>query len=290
MSTAATIPFVEAKHLQCSEVWGGFETVDRPLAMPGLEGRVYSRPFNSATGGDVHYVSSCATGVFSRILLADVSGHGQSVADAASKLKKLMRRHIGHHSQGRLVRRVNREFTRMTDAGTFATAVVMTYNSHRGTLVVSNAGHPPPLRYRSTTQTWSYLHPDHEGDGPALEGLPLGIESRTNYRELEYRLDEGDVVFCYTDWLTEATNTTGAVLGFEGLMDILKTLPIEPPEQMVRRLLTAVESWTGPQASNDDVTVLLFKVASYHRRTPIGRLLMSPIRMLRTYASSYGRG
>src|SRR5947209_8831492 len=127
-----------AKHLHCSEVWGGFERVDRALEMPGLDGRVYSRPFNSGAGGDVHYVSSCASGVYSRILLADVSGHGSDVARTAARLKRLMRRHIAHHSQSRLVRRVNREFTATTDDGVFATAVVMTYDSHRRRLVVSN--------------------------------------------------------------------------------------------------------------------------------------------------------
>src|SRR5438309_7573342 len=129
----------DAKHLTCSEVWGGFETVDRPLRMPGLDGRVYSRPYRGGAGGDVHYVSSCASGVYSRILLADVSGHGVDVARTAARLQQLMRRHIANHSQGALVRRVNEEFESMTDAGTFATAVVMTYDSRRRQLVVSNA-------------------------------------------------------------------------------------------------------------------------------------------------------
>src|SRR6185503_15169330 len=176
-----------SKHLQCSEVWGGFEQVDRALEMPGLDGRVYSRPFNSGAGGDVHYVSSCASGVFSRILLADVSGHGSDVAKTAARLKRLMRRHIAHHSQGRLVRRVNREFTAMTDDGVFATAVVMTYDSHHRRLVVSNAGHPPPLFYSAPTGEWSYLQRQPSGNSvdarDAPEGLPLGIVPSAVYRE-----------------------------------------------------------------------------------------------------------
>ena len=100
------------KHLQCTEVWGGFESVERPLRMPGLDGCVYSRPYRGDAGGDVHYVSSCGAGVYSRLLLADVSGHGRDVARTAARLQRLMRRHVASHSQAGLVRAVNREFTR----------------------------------------------------------------------------------------------------------------------------------------------------------------------------------
>lgn len=298
VTTAAVSNRAEAaahgsKHLQCSEVWGGFERVDRALEMPGLDGRVYSRPFNSGAGGDVHYVSSCASGVYSRILLADVSGHGSDVATTAARLKRLMRRHIAHHSQGALVRRVNREFTAMTDDGIFATAVVMTYDSHRRRLVVSNAGHPPPLFYSAASGEWSYLRRESSGmsvdDQESPEGLPLGIVPSAVYRESEYKLSAGDLVLCYTDWLIEAKQaSTGDLLGAERLLAMARALPAGPVEQIVRYLLDAVTAWAESAPSDDDVTILAFRTREGPIvRTSVGTWLMAPFRVTRTLVSSF---
>lgn len=79
--------------MRCLEVWGGNQAVDNGVVMAGLDAWLYSRPYRDhAAGGDIHYVSSCAAGLVTRVLVADVSGHGSAVADAATKLRNLMRR------------------------------------------------------------------------------------------------------------------------------------------------------------------------------------------------------
>ena len=82
-------------HMQCMEVWGGNQVVDDSVAVAGLDAWVYSKPFGGSDGGgDVYYVSSCATGRIARLLLADVSGHGEAVRKTGVGLRDLMRRHI----------------------------------------------------------------------------------------------------------------------------------------------------------------------------------------------------
>ena len=71
----------DAQVMQCMEVWGGNQTADSGVIMAGLDAWVYSKPFGGADGGgDVYYVSSCATGRITRLLVADVSGHGTPAA------------------------------------------------------------------------------------------------------------------------------------------------------------------------------------------------------------------
>jgi len=83
------------QHMQCMEVWGGSQLTSSGVELGGLDVWVYSKPFGQAQrGGDVYYVSSCASGRISRLLLADVSGHGKSVASAAADLRTLMRRFV----------------------------------------------------------------------------------------------------------------------------------------------------------------------------------------------------
>lgn len=126
--------------------------------MPGLNTWVYSRPHGmSAGGGDVHYLSSCASGRITRILLADVSGHGEKVADVAVVLNELMRDHVNLIRQSRLVHAINREFTDSDFTGKFATAVIGTYFSPMRSYEFCNAGHPPPLLYRADSEAWTLL-------------------------------------------------------------------------------------------------------------------------------------
>src|SRR5215212_60420 len=111
----------DAQTMQCMEVWGGNQVVDKSVSMAGLDAWVYCRPYGkSDDGGDVYYVSSCATGRITRLLVADVSGHGAAVCDVAGQLRSLMRRHVNQIDQSRFVASMNRQFTEMSSSGCFA--------------------------------------------------------------------------------------------------------------------------------------------------------------------------
>ena len=122
---AAKAPRQASHHaLQCMEIWGGSSAVERSASTPGLDLWVWSRPYQqTGGGGDVHYVSLCGGGLITRLILADVSGHGASVADMARSLRDLMRRNINSKSQSRFVRDLNRQFTELAKMSRFATAV-----------------------------------------------------------------------------------------------------------------------------------------------------------------------
>src|SRR2546421_568934 len=86
--------------MTCMEVWGGNALTDNSVSMSGLDAWVYSKPYqDAAAGGDVYYVSSCATGRITRLLVADVSGHGSAVTATAAALRNLMRRYVNHLDQ-----------------------------------------------------------------------------------------------------------------------------------------------------------------------------------------------
>src|ERR1051325_9608852 len=113
--------------MQCMEVWGGNQLADSGVVMAGLDAWVYSKPFGGADGGgDVYYVSSCASGRITRLLVADVSGHGAAVAEQAVSLRTLMRRHVNYLDQTVFVRSMNQQFAASSQAGCFATALVTT--------------------------------------------------------------------------------------------------------------------------------------------------------------------
>src|SRR3954447_3448309 len=169
------MPNPDPQHMQCMEVWGGNQIVDSGVVMAGLDAWVYCRPYGASdAGGDVYYVSSCATGRITRLLIADVSGHGAAGGDVAGQLRSLMRRHVNHIDQQRFVEQMNQQFAAMSKAGCFATSVVTTFFAPTNQLSLCNAGHRPPLLYRAASRRWSFLEQQERGDAPAESNIPLG--------------------------------------------------------------------------------------------------------------------
>ena len=147
-----------AEHMECLEVCGGSQLTARGVVIGGLDAWVYSKPHGQARrGGDVYYASSCAAGRITRLLLADVSGHGTPVAAIAADLRMLMRRFINRWDQAEFVRLLNQQFSALSKKGTFATAIVSTFFAPSRKLILCNAGHPRPILYRASQGEWSLL-------------------------------------------------------------------------------------------------------------------------------------
>src|SRR2546423_1619348 len=86
--------------MRCMEIRGGSRAVEEAFDTPGLDAWLYSRPYEGADrGGDLHYVSLCGGGVITRVVVADVSGHGAQVAEFSEALRLLMRKNINIKSQ-----------------------------------------------------------------------------------------------------------------------------------------------------------------------------------------------
>ncbi len=246
--------------MQCMEVWGGSQLTESGVELGGLDVWVYSKPFGEAQrGGDVYYVSSCATGRISRLLLADVSGHGQSVASTAADLRTLMRRFVNRLDQKEFVRLLNEQFTALSSHGHFATAVVTTFFEPSRRLSLCNAGHPRPLLYRAAQKQWSLLgHKDHP-NAPALSNIPLGMFDIASYEQLDLELEPGDVLVSYTDALMESCDADGQMLGEVGLLRIANLLGDVPAGDLIASLVGEIRERYPENLAADDVTLLVVR-------------------------------
>ncbi|MDB5336459.1 MAG: hypothetical protein JWN70_2078 [Planctomycetaceae bacterium] len=254
--------------LQCMDIWSGNRSVENEATTPGLEIFVFSEPFRGeSTGGDIHYVSLCVGGVVTRLILADVSGHGTAVSESALMLRSLMRRFMNAKTQESLVRDLNREFSRLEQTGRFATAVVATYLSQRNRFTICNAGHPRPLWYRRASNSWSYLSDELVGAEQA-SNLPLGLDEATEYQQFNLDVNEGDLLILYTDALTEAHSPEDQILGEEGLLRMVSSIPTGHVREFGRAVLQRINEYSGNQPAEDDVTILVLKFSSKTRRFP----------------------
>jgi serine phosphatase RsbU (regulator of sigma subunit) len=246
-----------AHQLACMEVWGGNAFIDSRLVLPGMTGWIHSKPLEPATfGGDVYYLSVCSAGLLSRVVLADVAGHGQVVGSTAGELRDLVRKNIIKMDQSELMRGINEAFRNPKEPGSqYATAAVLGYYSETCDLIYANAGHPPPLWYRASRASWEWLL-DHASNGEGgNEGLPLGLIPGTRYRQTVVRLGAGDRLVLYTDGVTESLDPAGNELGSKNLLQMMPRLPIESCSTLGEALLSNIESRSAEVF--DDLTILV---------------------------------
>ena len=281
----------EPQVMQCMEVWGGNQAVDSGVVMAGLDAWVYCKPYRDAEGGgDVYYVSSCATGRINRLLVADVSGHGADVAQTAVQLRSLMRRHVNQIDQTRFIKTMNGQFAALAQAGCFATAIATTFFAPTNHLSLCNAGHPPPLLYRAAERKWSFLRQERALEPTSAPNFPLGIVDISDYAQFDVRLKVNDLVLCYTDSLIECGDGRGELLGTNGLLDVVKSLNASDPGTFISSLLSAVEAKACAPLTGDDVTVLLFRPNGLAPTKPLGERLLAPFRVLRAVMSGLRHG
>ncbi len=268
--------------MQCMEVWGGSQLTARGVEFGGLDAWVYSKPYGNAQhGGDVYYASSCATGRISRLLLADVSGHGTKVASTAADLRTLMRRFVNRLDQTEFVRLLNQQFSVMSSAGTFATAIVATFFEPSRRLTICNAGHPRPLLYRAAKRQWDFL--GHEGKaGATPSNIPLGLLEISEYDQFDVELEPGDCVLSYTDALMESYDADGEMLGELGVLRIARLLGDIEPQKLTAALLREIGERYPENLSEDDVTVLLVRANGRPLRVSFSEKLAALLRFSRT--------
>ena len=250
---------MDTHSLACSEVWGGNDDVLRAVSMPGLDAHVLSKPHaGDVAGGDMHYLSSCATGRIGRVLIADVAGHGEQVASLAVKLRAILRNNVNHVDQSRVMQQMNREFAAAQKGGAglarFATAIVGTFWGPTGELDLTIAGHPLPLWYRAATRSWELVEADVEDSAEA--NVPLGILDASTYTRQRVKLAQGDLLVLYTDALMEATSKAGTTSGTRGLLAMAQQLDGRDVGKVTTTLMERVRAFAGGEL-DDDATIMV---------------------------------
>ena len=263
--------------LECLQVWGGNGAANTTVSTAGLDVWLYSKPFgDDSSGGDVYYLSSCSSGRITRCALVDVCGHGRPVAELATRLRKLMQRHIDHIDQDRLVRSVNREFVSLGDARTFATGIIATFFIPTSALTLTNAGPPPPLRYDIQEGMWRNIETPQVEATPS--NIPLGVFDSAGFSQNRLSLRTGDLVLCFTDGLYEAVGADGEMLGSDGLRRLLDQIGPTEPQQLISALVKRVKALSPQNLSEDDVSILLLR--PHGETVPLRNTVLAPVRYL----------
>jgi len=130
------------------------------------------------------------------VIVADVAGHGISAALIAAMLKvSLQMDNIGDLTPEDIVSKINRKFCQILKHNDYMTLCYGIIDTKDSVLNLVRAGHPYPILYRASLKDAVELRPS---------GPPVGIEMEASYENMEVRLHPGDMIFFYTDGLTDA--------------------------------------------------------------------------------------
>ena len=184
------------------------------------------------------------------LCVADVSGKGLPASLLMANLQAAVRSQVlAHASVTECLRRTNTLLFRSTDPGKFVTAFFSVLDCQRHELHYSNAGHNPPLLFRSG------MEPERLETG----GLVLGIFEETAFEESTCRLDRGDLLVVYSDGISEARDARGEEFGEEGIIDVVNRERHHGPTHILDAILKAALDFEGDQLQLDDMTMVVLQ-------------------------------
>ncbi len=195
-------------------------------------------------------LSTCGRSILSRVLLADVTGHGAAVTKSAGRLRKILDRYIGQPNHEQLLADLNKSVGCADDAAMTTMAVAGLYSSVNE-FIYAGAGHPPIMCKRRDGQWRPMEECVEDGRSGHVRDIPLGALPGTTYQQHKVFLEQGDLLLFYTDAYTDLAG------GRMGWMDALNRLDSEAPEAIVRTLQERF-----PATGHDDATLICLKVTS----------------------------
>jgi sigma-B regulation protein RsbU (phosphoserine phosphatase) len=89
--------------------------------------------------------------------------------------------------------------------------------------------------------------------------MALGLSTQAVFQEQHIELNRNDMVFVYSDGLTEARNEQGAFFGEQKILDLLPQLATYTPQQIGERLLAEIDRFIGYARAYDDITIAILK-------------------------------
>jgi sigma-B regulation protein RsbU (phosphoserine phosphatase) len=122
-----------------------------------------------------------------------------------------------------------------------------------GLFLYANAGHNPPMFYKSAKNRIELLNPT----GPVLGPAP-----QSNYFVENINIYLNDILVLYSDGITEAANTKFAFYGEHRLMSIIKKLKDKTPKEIALEILEDVIKFSTNGSYTDDKTIVVIKRTS----------------------------
>jgi len=200
-------------------------------------------------GGDFYDFIEFGTSTLG-IAVADVVGKGLPASLLMASVRAAIRAYANDiYDLDEIIARVNRAMVADTRSNEFITLWYGTLNYARRQLTYCAAGHDPALLVRDgTIQELS------------ASGMVLGVDSSERYIKEVLQLQPGDLIFIYTDGLSDAVSFSGEKFGKARVRDTLLRYRECTAEQICQNMIWETRRFVGLNRRTDDTTLVAVRV------------------------------
>lgn len=208
---------------------------------------------SSQVGGDYYDVISKSDDEWI-IAIGDVSGKGTPAALLMANVQASLRTLVQFDlSPSEMTNRLNDLICRSTGADKFITFFwgLLEINTKKFSYV--NAGHNPPIMLRA----------DGLVERLDIGGIILGVFPTVRTYEMgTITLQKGDVLFMFTDGISEAMNAEGEEFTENRLEKIIKIVRSENSKVILEKIHDAILTHTKGCCQSDDITMIVLRCVS----------------------------
>lgn len=184
-------------------------------------------------------------------VIGDVSGKGVPaalfMAVTRTFLKSIWRE---EKNPAATVARLNDELSNDNETSMFVTLFCANVHLPTGRCRYVRAGHNPPF----------VIHPDGQVEQvPWADGPIVGVFPGVTFEENEVTLKHDDMLYLYTDGVTEAMNPQGQLFGEERTVSELRRLHTHGCEKIPNEIREILRQYAAGAEQSDDITMLLFQ-------------------------------
>jgi sigma-B regulation protein RsbU (phosphoserine phosphatase) len=191
------------------------------------------------------------------VMIADATGHGfpsalitASARSCFSVLHKLAQQDPNFsYSPADMLSYANRVIYESSMAQIMMTFFVATIDFKTGVMKYASAGHNPPWLFRKDGQTFGL-------NSLVAEGTRLGEkQDAPPFEEKQIQVAQGDMLFLYTDGLTEGKNLAGDMYGKKKVRKKVEASLSGGPRNVVDELMKEFMAHNTGKPLDDDVTI-----------------------------------
>ncbi len=179
--------------------------------------------------------------------IGDVSGKGIPSAIVMAVTHSLFRMASSHEDNpAHIMQTINEVSCQNNRSNMFVTMFLGVLDLHTGLLKYCDAGHDAPIILG-------------RGSLKVEAHLPVGVFSNFDYHMQQCQLSPGEVLFLYTDGLTEAKNRQRQLFGLERVKEVLKSCADQSPQQLLTTMSTCINNYMRGSSQSDDLTMMAIR-------------------------------
>lgn len=187
------------------------------------------------------------------LVIADVSDKGLPAAMFMMMAKSLIRSEMkSSASPGQVIEKVNDLLCTKNEVGMFVTVWLAVIDLRTGDCVSVNAGHENPALKKGNN--WELQHYEHDAPVALFNGIP--------YTEHSSRLSDGDMLFVYTDGVTEALSRSDERFGEDRLICGLNEGDLSSTQSLIDSIFDQVDRFSDGVEQYDDIGMICFRFHS----------------------------